>query len=94
MCTETVAAHGSCPNMRSLLITAAAAALASCAVAPNTADLPSLAAGPTDYVEPLPPGFSAQKVKADLDAAIIKRFGEQAWKKAQSAEAWVMSRHY
>lgn len=80
--------------MRSFLIAVTAGALASCAVAPNTADLPAVTAGPADYVEPLPPGFSAQKVKADLDAAIIERFGEQAWKKAQSAEAWVMSRHY
>jgi hypothetical protein len=80
--------------MRSLLITTVAAALASCTVTPKPADLPAVATGPVDYVEPLPPGFSAQKVKADLDAAIIKRFGEQAWKKAQSAEAWVMSRHY
>ena len=69
------------------------AALSACAPA-ATRELPSVAAGPTDYVENLPAGFSAQKVKADLEAAIVERFGAPALKRALSAEAYVLSRHY
>jgi hypothetical protein len=57
-------------------------------------EMPSVASGPTDYVENLPPGFSAQQVKADLEAGIIERFGAAALKRAQSAQGYVLSRHY
>jgi hypothetical protein len=71
----------------------AVAALSACS--PTTPrDLPSVPSGPTDYVEDLPPGFSAQEVKTDLEAAIVERFGAAALKRALSAEAYVLSRHY
>ena len=71
------------------------ACVAVSACAPTTTrELPPVAAGPTDYVEKLPPSFSAQKVKADLEAAIIERFGSAALKRAQSAEGYALSRHY
>lgn len=55
----------------------------------------SLTAGPTDDIErALPPGLSAEKVKADLEDAVVERFGSAALKQAQSAEAYVLSRHY
>ena len=67
-------------------------ALSSCA--PTTRELQNVAAGPTDFVESLPAAFSAQHVKNDLEAAIVERFGSQALKRAHSAEAYVLSRHY
>ena len=57
-------------------------------------EVSAVAAGPTDYVEDLPPGFSAQRVKADLEAAVVERFGAAALKRAQSAEGFVLSRFY
>ena len=69
------------------------AALSACAPTTGTAVSP-VASGPTDYVEDLPPGFSAQKVRADLEDAVVERFGAAALKRAQSAEAYVLSRHY
>jgi hypothetical protein len=69
------------------------AALSACAPAPIEV-LPPVASGPADYVEDLPPDFSAQKVKADLEAAIVERFGAAALKRALSSEAYVLSRHY
>src|SRR5215210_6935087 len=71
----------------------ALAALSACAPT-TTHELRSVESGPTDYVENLPPNFSAQQVKADLEAAIVERFGVAALKRAQSAEAFVLSRHY
>ena len=56
--------------------------------------LPPVQSGPTDYVETLPPGFSAQQVKTDLEAAIVEQFGSVALKRAAMAEAYVLSRHY
>jgi hypothetical protein len=73
-----------------LLVLAALSACAQRAVP----ELRPVASGPTDYVEPLPPGFSAQQVKADLESAIVERFGAAALKRALSAEAYAMSRHY
>lgn len=71
------------------------ALLALSACAPITTDeLRSAASGPADHVERLPPGFSAQQVKVDLETAIVERFGAAALKRAQSAEAYVLSRHY
>jgi hypothetical protein len=67
--------------------------LAACAPI-ATGELPPVASGPTDHVETLPPGFSAQQVKTDLEAAIIERFGSVALQRAQSAEGFVLSRHY
>jgi hypothetical protein len=67
--------------------------LSACAPA-TTPELQPVPSGPTDYVESLPPGFSAQKVKADLEQAIVERFGATALKRALSAEAYAMSRHY
>ena len=70
-------------------------ALALSACAPTASkEAASVETGPTDQVEELPPGFSAQKVKADLEAAIVKRFGAEALKRAQSAEGYVLSRFY
>ena len=60
----------------------------------STAELPPVASGPTDYVENLPAGYSAQKVKADLESAIVERFGAAALKRALSAEAYALTRHY
>lgn len=60
----------------------------------TTHELPPVQSGPADYVEDLLPGFSAQEVKKDLEAAIVERFGPAALKRASSAEAYVMSRHY
>jgi hypothetical protein len=57
-------------------------------------DLPPVQSGPTDYVENLPPGFSAQQAKTDLEAAVVERFGSAALKRASMAEAYVLSRHY
>ena len=57
-------------------------------------DLPPVQSGPTDYVEDLPPGFSAQQAKTDLEAAVVERFGSAALKRASMAEAYVLSRHY
>ena len=68
-------------------------ALSACAPA-RTRDLAPVAAGPTDFVEKLPPGFSAQNVKADLEAAIVERFGATALKRALSSASYAMSRHY
>jgi hypothetical protein len=68
-------------------------ALSACAPT-TTHELRSGESGPTDYVEPLPPDFNAQQVKADLEAAIVERFGAAALKRAKSAEAYVLSRHY
>jgi hypothetical protein len=68
-------------------------ALSACAPT-TTRDVPSVASGPTDRVENLPPGFNAQKIKADLEGAITERFGTAAIKRAQSAEGYVLSRHY
>jgi len=69
------------------------AALSACAPA-SVRELPPVASGPTDYVEDLPAGFSAQKVKADLESAIVERFGAAALQRALSSEAYVLSRHY
>ena len=60
----------------------------------TTGIIAPVASGPTDYVEALPPGFSAQEVKADLEAAIVERFGAAALKRALSSESYIMSRHY
>ena len=69
------------------------AALSACS--PTTMpELPPVQSGPTDYVENLPPGFSAQQVNTDLEAAIVERFGSAALKRASMAEAYVLSRHY
>jgi len=57
-------------------------------------ELQPVANGPTDYVESLPAGFSPQHVKADLESAIIERFGAAALKRAYASEAYVLSRHY
>lgn len=71
----------------------AIAALFACS--PTTVrELPPVQSGPTDHVENLPPGFSAQQVKTDLEAAIVERFGSAAFNRALSAEAYVLSRHY
>ena len=71
------------------------ALIALSACVPTTTHYPQpVASGPTDYVENLPPGFNAQQVKADLEAAIVERFGAAALKRAQSAEGYVLSRHY
>ena len=69
-------------------------ALTLSACAPVTQQLTPVAPGPTDYIENLPAGFSAQKVKADLEAAIVERFGAAALKRAQSSEGYVLSRFY
>ncbi len=69
------------------------AALAACSLQPPTS-VPPVQAGPADHVEALPPGFSARQVKADLEAAIVERFGQAAFSRALSSEAYVMSRHY
>lgn len=77
--------------MRTLVVLLAA--LSACA--PSAAPvIGPVASGPTDHVEDLPVGFSAQAVKADLEAAIIERFGAAALQRAQSAEAYVLSRVY
>ena len=68
------------------------AALSACA--PTTTDVITVASGPTDHVEHLPPGFSAQQVKTDLETAIVERFGADALKRALSSESYLMSRHY
>lgn len=60
----------------------------------TTRELPPVASGPTDYVESLPAGFSARQVIVDLEAAVAQRFGPAALRRAQSAEGYVMSRHY
>lgn len=39
-------------------------------------------------------GSRAQQVKNDLESAIVERFGAAALKRAYSAEAYVLSRHY
>jgi hypothetical protein len=70
------------------------AALSACTGAPVGVLPPPVAPGPADYVEDLPPGFSAQKVKSDLEAAIVERFGAAALQRALSSEAYVLSRHY
>jgi hypothetical protein len=77
--------------MRLLLV--AFATLSACAPT-TTHELQSVEAGPTDYVENLPPGFNAHQVKADLEGAIVERFGAAMLKRALSAEAYVLSRHY
>ncbi len=77
--------------MRPLLL--ALIALPAC-TSPTTHDLAPVGPGPTDWVEKLPPGFDAQKVKSDLESAVIERFGAAALKRALSAEAYVLSRHY
>jgi hypothetical protein len=69
------------------------AGLAACAPIAR-GELPPVASGPTDYVENLPPGFSAQQVQADLEGAVVERFGSAAFRRAQSAEGFVLSRHY
>jgi hypothetical protein len=69
------------------------AALSACAPSPPR-EIPPVGSGPADFVENLPPGFNAQQVKADLEAAIVGRFGAAALQRAQSAEAFVLSRHY
>jgi hypothetical protein len=69
------------------------AGLAACAPI-ATVEPPAVASGPTDHVENLPPGFSAQQVKADLEAAIVERFGSAALQRAHSAEGFALSRHY
>lgn len=75
------------------IVLPAFAALGACAPVPST-ELEPVASGPTDVVENLPAGFSAQKVKTELEAAIVERFSAAALKRAQSAEAFVLSRHY
>lgn len=62
--------------------------------APATRELQPVAAGPTDYVESPPAAFSVQHVKNDLEDAIVERFGEDALKRAYSAQAYALSRHY
>lgn len=69
------------------------ASLAACSP-PTAQPVPSVQAGPTDHVEDLPAGFSPQQVKADLEGAIVERFGAAALKRALSSEGYVMSRHY
>ena len=69
------------------------AALSACASLPPR-EIPPVGSGPTDFVENLPPSFNAQQVKADLEAVIVGRFGSAALQRAQSAEAFVLSRHY
>jgi hypothetical protein len=71
----------------------ALAALSGCTPA-TMRNLRPVGSAPTDYVESLPRGFDAQQVKADLERAIVERFGAAALKRAQSAEAYVLSRHY
>ncbi len=84
---------GGTPVSRPMRILILALALSACA--PTTSSgLPPVAPGPTDHVENLPPGFSAQNVKTDLEAAIVERFGAAALKRAQSAEGYVLSRFY
>jgi hypothetical protein len=79
-------------SMRRLLF--ACAALSACTPT-ATREIEAVTVGPTDYVEQgLPPDFSAEKVKADLEAAIVERFAAAALKRAQSAEAYVLTRHY
>jgi hypothetical protein len=85
--------------MRSILFKIAVfpgALLSACTAAAPTAPpgLPPVAAGPTDYVEPLPPGFDAMTAKADLEAGVVARFGAAALGRALSSEAYVLSRHY
>jgi hypothetical protein len=78
--------------MRRLLF--ACAALSACTPS-ATREIEGLAAGPTEYFEQgLPRGFSAEKVKVDLEEAIVARFGSAALKRAQSSEAYVLTRHY
>ena len=79
------------PTMRLCLFILAA--LSACAPT-EVPQLSPVAAGPTDHVENLPPGFSAQKVKSDLEEAIVTRFGAVALNRATSAESYVLSRHY
>jgi hypothetical protein len=69
------------------------AALSACAPF-RPGELPPVQSGPTDFVENLPPSFNAQQVKADLEAAVVERFGSAAFQRAQSAEGFVLSRHY
>jgi hypothetical protein len=64
------------------------AALSACAPTSNQ-EAQSVEAGPADYVENLPAGFSAQQVKTDLEAAIVERFGAASLQRAYSAEAYV-----
>ena len=71
----------------------AIAAISACSPT-STRELPPVESGPTDYVENLPAGFSAQQVKADLESVIVQRFGSPALKRALSAEGYVLSRHY
>ena len=71
----------------------ACAALSGCAPT-TTHELQPVASGATDHVESLPAGFSAQHVKTDLESAIIERFSSASLKRAYSAEAYVLSRHY
>ena len=77
--------------MRFLVL--AIAALSACSPTAMS-DLPPVQSGPADYVENLPPAFSAHQVKADLEAAVVERFGSAALKRASMAEAYVLSRHY
>lgn len=77
---------------RAMLLLVSAALSACAPVSPR--DLSPVGAGPTDNVENLPAGFNAMEVKSDLEAAIVQRFGAAALKRAQSAEAYVLSRHY
>ena len=77
--------------MRFVLLTLLA--VSACTPAGVT-ELPPVASGPTDYVENLPSGFSAQKIKTDLEGAIVERFGSAALQRALSAESYVLSRHY
>ena len=60
----------------------------------TTGSVAPVPAGPADFVEELPPGFNAQQVKADLEAAVVERFGAAAHKRALSAESYILSRHY
>ena len=78
--------------MRRLLF--ACAALSACKPT-ATREMRSPTSGPTDYVEQgLPTGSITAKVKVDLEEAIVERFGSAALERAQSSEAYVLSRHY
>lgn len=55
---------------------------------------PDILSSSADQVETLPPGVILHKVRADLEAAIVERFGSAALKRAQFAEGYVLSRHY
>jgi hypothetical protein len=82
------------PFRHSMRLTVLALAAMSACSPTTTRELPPVDSGPTDYVENLPPGFSAQQVKTDLESALVERFGSGALKRALSAEGYVLSRHY